>query len=406
MPRALAVICLALLLACQRAGAQSVPDRPPLRAAQTQKDAPVSVDTNDAQMYYAAGVASHATNPVGAAAAFYWASRIDPSWAEPYFARWYVLSKLAGGGGIDSLGVIAYGRDPFFDEALALGDIRQVVVTGYSTTITSRQVTTTSPGRPGMYENQPGFQDVPAPPIPPPIAVVHTWYAAYANHDFASAASQLRDALKKNPDAIELYSYRAKAQFYLGQFDSAAATLRLAIGRLDALHPTKPLRVFLSKEAFTYAIGIAQQHAGHDSAAHAAFQATVAANPAFYMAHVHLSALATTAGDTTTALAEMQRAADIAPTDPVVQLFLGYSLLDANRPADAVTHLNAAIRADSEYALPYLYLGQAHVTLHDTTDALAALRGFLTHARRDDDHRVIAQSQIDMFTTSAGGAAH
>jgi hypothetical protein len=51
----------------------------------------VSPDTNDSRLYYRAGLYAHGINPSLASAAFYWASRLDPGWADPYFARWYTL---------------------------------------------------------------------------------------------------------------------------------------------------------------------------------------------------------------------------------------------------------------------------------------------------------------------------
>jgi hypothetical protein len=51
----------------------------------------VAPDTNDSRLYYKAGLYAHGINPSLASAAFYWASRLDPGWADPYFARWYTL---------------------------------------------------------------------------------------------------------------------------------------------------------------------------------------------------------------------------------------------------------------------------------------------------------------------------
>src|SRR4051795_370054 len=48
---------------------------------------PAGADTNDAAAYFAFGRQSFAQDPEAAAAAFYWAARINPAWGEPLYAR-------------------------------------------------------------------------------------------------------------------------------------------------------------------------------------------------------------------------------------------------------------------------------------------------------------------------------
>jgi hypothetical protein len=43
--------------------------------------------TNEAQAYYDLGLAAFERDPQTSAAAFYWAARINPAWAEPLYAR-------------------------------------------------------------------------------------------------------------------------------------------------------------------------------------------------------------------------------------------------------------------------------------------------------------------------------
>ena len=76
----LAVLALAATLgaplAAQRLGPPE--QRPRLRDA---------ADSNDAQAYFNLGVASFKNDPGEAAAAFYWAARINPAWGEALYAR-------------------------------------------------------------------------------------------------------------------------------------------------------------------------------------------------------------------------------------------------------------------------------------------------------------------------------
>jgi tetratricopeptide (TPR) repeat protein len=377
-----------------------VPDRPLLvyRAA----GAALPPDTNDASTYYAAGVASLSADPAGASAAFYWASRLNPSWAEPYFARWYVLQKEARARRwqktlgerlgpalpdtvrrqIDSLVVLAAFHNPFFDEKIQSIDFSNHMRNGVALArehVKEENIVREEEGRLPLL-------------MPRLTKVPHSWYLAYAERHFDSASADLAPLIAKYPDALPLYVYRSKAQYALGQYDSAAATLRAAISRVDWRDSTTP--VYFAPDIFYYAVGIAEAEPKHDSAAQAAFQLAVTANLGFYMAHLHLASLALSARDSATALVEARIAAEIRPEDPVVQLFLGYTLFSAHRPAEAIEHLRAATVADPYFALPYYYIGQASELAHDTSAALTAYRAFLAHASRADNLRPSAEEAL------------
>jgi tetratricopeptide (TPR) repeat protein len=379
-----------------------VPDRPQLvyRAA----GAALPPDTNDASTYYAAGVASLSADPAGASAAFYWASRLNPSWAEPYFARWYVLQKEARARRwqktlrealgpalpdtvqrqIDSLVVLAAFHNPFFDERIQSTDFASRMRNGVALRrehVKEENIVREEEGRLPLL-------------MPRLTTVPHSWYLAYAERHFDSASADLASLIAKYPDALPLYLYRSKAQYALGQYDSAAATLRSAIGRVDRRDSAKVWPVYFAPDMFYYAIGMAQAEPKHDSAAQAAFQSAVTLNLGFYMAHLHLASLALGHRDSATALTEARIAAEIRPEDPVVQLFLGYTLLSAHRPAEALEHFRAATVADPYYALPYYYIGQANELAHDTSASLAAYRDFLGHASRSDNLRQSAEEAL------------
>jgi tetratricopeptide (TPR) repeat protein len=385
-----------------------VPDRPQLVYRAT--GAALPPDTNDASLYYAAGVASLSADPAGASAAFYWASRLNPSWAEPYFARWYVLQKEARARRwqktlrealrpalpdtmqrrIDSLVVVAAYHNPFFDEQIQSIDFANQARHGVAAVrerVKEENVVREEEGRLPLL-------------MPRQTTVPHSWYLAYAERHFDSASADLAVLIAKYPDALPLYVYRSKAQYALAQYDSAAATLHSAISRVDRRDSTKVWPVYFAPDMFYYAVGIAESEPKHDSAAQAAFQAAVTLNLGFYMAHLHLASLALNHRDSATALVEARIAAEIRPEDPVVQLFLGYTLLSAHRPDEAIEHLRAATVADPYFALPYYYIGQASELAHDTSASLTAYRAFLAHASRADNLRPSAEEALAVL----GGA--
>jgi len=328
----------------------AAPPRPPVAALAT-------LDTNDAHEYYDVGMASIDTNQSLAAAAFFWASRLDPSWAEPYYDRYYVLRRAEPRAIsdslrtlVDSLYYVAQVRDPFVDE--------QVGMQGRSNRLIPR------------------------------------WYFAFSGRRFDIASQELAKLIRKYPDALEAYMYRARATYYLGQYDTAAAILQSAISRVDAKDTVRLIRRFVSRDLITYAMGLAYQQGHRDAAATAAFQQALTENLGFYMAHLHLATQALGARDTATAISEARLAAEIRPDDPVVQLFLGETLLNAQHASEAIAPLRAAIAADPYYALPYYYLGQASELTRDTPGALAGYRGYLARAKRRDSLRDSAQRAI------------
>jgi tetratricopeptide (TPR) repeat protein len=157
----------------------AVPPRPPLAALAT-------LDSNDAHQYYDVGMASVDTNQPLAAAAFFWASRLDPSWAEPYFARWYVLRRAEPRATsdsvrnlVDSLRDVALMRDPFVDEQISLQ---------------------------GRSDRR-----------------ISNWYFAYSGRRYDLASQELAKLIPKYPNVLDVYVYRAKATYYLDQYDTAAA---------------------------------------------------------------------------------------------------------------------------------------------------------------------------------------
>ena len=382
----------------------------------------VAPDTNDARIYYSAGISSLYRNPAQASAALYWASRLDPSWAEPYFARWYGLRRAAamtmrmraaatrvGASGsqphipavlpesvaapIDSLLLLAYMRNPFVDESIYLSDIVAQTrgAISFMNHLQERMIDRVNDQR--VAQGQIPVNG------PQRVELPHTWFLAYASRNWANAAQMLAPLVKKNPDNLELYVYRAKALYYLKQYDSCSAVLTAAMARIESKEIARTLPVYLSKEMFSYAIAGARSAAGEASAARAAYQDAVSENLGFYMAHVNLASLALAAFDTTTAITEAGTAAVISPRDPLLQVYAGYTLLQARHQSDAVDHFRTAIAADSSYAVAYMYLGEALNELKDTAQAIDAYRQYLAHARRNDDHRTTVQDALLLMRT-------
>jgi predicted Zn-dependent protease len=200
--------------------------------------------------------------------------------------------------------------------------------------------------------------------------------------------------------------YRAKALYYQKKYDSATATLNDAVGQIEKRDTSKVLPVYVSREMMTYMIAMANAQAHRDSAAKATFQLVVTQNLGFHMAHLHLASAALDKHDTATAINEAQIAAQIRPDDPVVQLFLGYALVNAGHLNDGIDHLRQATTVDPYYSLPYFYLAQSLEQSGNDTAAVTAYKGYLAHAARNEALRKSASDAVTVLSIPKQPATH
>lgn len=328
------------------------PPRPPLASLAT-------LDSNDAREYYDVGMASVDTNHALASAAFYWASRLDPAWADPYFARWYVLRRAEPRAmsdsvrqRVDSLYGMALMYDPFVDEQISF-------------TVEARS------------ERR-----------------VPRWWFLYSGRRYDLASQELARVIPKYPNILDFYIYRAKAAYYLGQYDTAAAILASALDRGATWDTTRMHHWHFQRSVLAYAMGVAYQYGHRDSLAATTFLETLSEKPGFYMAALHLAMEFRSREDTAMALHAALDAALTRPDDAAVQLFFGMMLLDLNHPGDAIGPLRAAIAADPYFALPHYYLGQACELVHDNDAAIAGYRGYLARAKHRDALRESAEHAL------------
>ena len=295
------------------------------------------VDTNDARAYYARGDALlHYGRWLDSAdLAFYWAARLDPAWAEPLYARaavivrafkrdvilrrWRGMVQLAPRQRqlVDSLTRLALARDPF---------------------ISTRFDLIMGPG-PGIrpHEDDP----------------VRLGLDYYDWQQFSAAIEWLGKAIALHPGDVALRVYRAHAFYYLQRYDSTVADLQVALDTLRRRETSRLVPIYLSKEMFEYAIGMAEVQRQDYAAGRAAFARALVENLSFYMAHARLAGGAFGQHDTTTALAELDLAVQLAPRDPTLRFYDGYALLGVRRYDDADAQLATAIELDPEYAAPY-----------------------------------------------------
>jgi tetratricopeptide (TPR) repeat protein len=359
-------------------------------------------DTNDAHAYYNFGLEKFERDPQTAAAAFYWAARINPGWAEPLYARRAALLMkdkrmmarvMEGDRGtlespevrrLDSLQFRALMLAPFlyrrFDRPMFMAYIRDWV---------THQSRIGGGEEPNSAEMDFYIQAYLTKAGPASRA-----RAAYANGDFRNALEHYARAL----DAAKVKAYlrfeRARIFGMRSESDSAIAELNLALEELRT-QDQKDLIVFYDSKALAeYSIGVLREGAGSADSAREAYGRALQEDLSYYPAHMRLGLLALGKHDTTTAVSELALAAQLAPDEPHIRYVNGYVLAAARRYPESVTELRKAAELEPMYALPYLRLGQVYEILEKGPESLAAYQAFLAHARRNDTQREFATERI------------
>lgn len=340
-----------------------------------------AADPNDPLAYYRLGDSVRRTLPGLADRAFYWASRLDPTFADAYFARWALLRRdfpwreMPDGSirwifalqpnaaqATDSLLSLAISYSPFLEGTI---DVPQWII--------------------GLSEGR-AAQD-------PTLAGMR----AYGHGDYRKAVVEWAKALKKEPKAAILHVPRAYAWVRLDEADSAVSDLTQLAQHLEVVERDSALAPYYSKEFLYYAIGMLHATKKRFTEARAAFERALLENLGFYMAHVRLSGVVMMLNDTTTALNELETAMLIRPDDPLVLVYHGSLLLGSGRVADAERQFRAALRADSDYALPHVFLGLAAEKRNDTSLALAEYTDYLKRSPRSAGERVWAKSRMPLL---------
>lgn len=344
----------------------ATPARPPL-AAQYGRDADTSAARNHPDAYMAYGLTKLGFEPDSAAAAFYWASRLDPWRAEPLYARSlaillahmpdrrpsYVNQRRVVGQltrveveQADSLMKLAMAYDPF-------------LVRRWDYLITGR------PSAVGRAR------------IKDPAAA---GYWAFDAGEYAQAADLLGKALAKTPGKVVLRGFRAQALYHLRQYDSAATELTRMLDSLVVRDTTGPAQSYRSKELVYYALGFVHVQRGDTARARDAFQRALGENLGFYMAHVRIAGIALAARDTAGALREMEQALVVEASDPGLRFHYAQVLAAAKRESEALDELRRAVQLDPDYAAPYELAARLYESEGDTAAAVGAYRAFLAHS--------------------------
>jgi len=326
-------------------------------------------DPNDWESYYDLGVDIIKRNTSKADAAFYWANRLNPTRAEPLYARWVAYWMLdisewvdylendprvlqePGTIASDSLRLRAWERNPLVNQALILYLFD---------------------GLPGGWHDDP---------------VTNGWLA-YANGFYPKALDYFGAAVRGNPDRWWLRYDVALVYTQVGRYDSAAMQVEAMLEQLRSVDRAKLVHVYESKEMFEYALGLLYAARGKYRDAREAQERALEENLAFAPAHVAMGQLAAARGDTGAAATEFGLAVELSPADGAMRYWYGVALVKAQRGADAVAQLTEAVRLEPYFADGYLALGDARALAGDGAKAAAAYAEFLKRAPRSESANI------------------
>jgi len=372
-------------------------------------------DTNDAQAYFDYGVRFFVDDPKAAAAAFYWAARINPGSADAWYARRAAVLMTDDGlrrtfidGGrrardskklraLDSLYLRALNLNPLLyrrlDKRLLMAHIAQEM---------QRDV------RLGGSDVSRGEAE----------RMIESWltrnserpelraWVAYGNRQFDQALGLYAAAEKTAKFKADFRIERGRIFGMTGQVDSALAQFQLALTELRS-HDTEDLVYFYdSKALFEHTIGMLLEQENDFDGAREAYARALQEDLAFYPAHQRLGLLALGMHDTTTALSELDLAVQIAGDEPFLRYVYGWALAAAGKYQEASEQLKQAVTIEPYFALPQVTLGRVYEQLFDGKSAQAAYTAFLALASQKDPQRELARTRLREVTEILGGVPH
>ncbi|HET9709277.1 MAG TPA: tetratricopeptide repeat protein [Gemmatimonadales bacterium] len=384
--------------------AQNIPKRPPLSGA----------DTNQAAAYYSYGLSMLQQNPQKAADAFYWASRIDPSWAQPLYAGriaflvgaddQFVIGYMDGNRNftrskearrIDSLELRARMLDPFLSR-----DLDKDLMLRYMRALYDEA------------QKSDGGTDDRAQTLRFQYYVEHYWRTdappgmkaelAVSEHRYPDALEAYREALRSDRDhQAEIHEARARVFYLVGNGDSARAEMAQAITKLREKDTKDFVWLYESKAVLEHFIGLTFERQNQVGPARDAYARALQEDLSYYPAHLRLGTIALSAGDTATALSELDLAAQINGDEPVLQATYGTILAQAGHIPEAQQHLHRAVELDPFYANSYYVLGRVDEFAGKPSDAATDYRAYLGHTRAQDPRIADVQRRLAGLTGAA-----
>jgi tetratricopeptide (TPR) repeat protein len=364
---------------------------------------PDGADRNDPWSYYRIGLASVQKDPDKAADAFYWAARLNPVWAEPFYGRRVALllsdprrlmRYFSGDKGeirskeslaIDSLYRHALTLDPFLGPQMDHMFIESMI----------QEISSRASGSGGSSEL--AWELEKAMSNGPP-----EWRAsvAYGQGRYYEALSLYGEALAHAKMKAGILAERGRLFYQVGLHDSSLVSLTQALAEMRKADKNDLVFLYQSKALMEERIGMIEHVKGDKAAAREAFGRALQEDLSYYPAHVQLAYLALEVGDTATVMNEMDLAVQIDPDDAGVRYQYGYALGSLNKLKEAEAQLKKAIELDPDFAAPHFVLADVFQAQTRKAEALKEFRSFLSLASLRDPRRDEATELAGILSAS------
>ena len=340
---------------------------------------PGGADSSDWEAYFDYGVSKLRSDPRTAERAFYWASRLDPSRAEPLYGRWVAYWMRVPGWfeeyvaerprvlqsprvlAVDSLYLRALFRNPLMPRTLTVLLFDQL---------------------PGEWRRDRFTSAV----------------LEYGANRFDAAAEDFGKLVREDSKNYRLRYELALCFTAVRRYDSATAELTALLEDMHRHDEKQLAHAYESKELLDYSVGLLQLARGNRAAARDALEQALVENLAFYPAHSVLAELALNEGDRATAWREYAQAIDVGAGDGVLRYRYGAALGLAGRYAEAEQELQKAVDLEPWFAAPYFTLGRVLEARGQRQRALDQYREYVLRAPRSASEIDQAQARIAALT--------
>jgi tetratricopeptide (TPR) repeat protein len=314
-------------------GAQAPePDRPPL---------PAGTDPRRWEGYFDLGAQVIKKSVTEAEVAFYWANKLDPTRAEPLFARYaafFIRSRAED--------VRAYLRDD--PELMKRPDVLA------ADSMRSRALMRNPFVHRGLelliFDRLPGgFAE---------DRDTRAWIA-YSNGEFQKAIDLYTKTIERDGRSASWRRYdRAVAYVAMGNGPAALADLRALLADLRKADERGAVTFYRSKHFLLYMIGMLQTQLRDYAGARTTFQESLVEDAAFAYGNAGLAGLSRLQRAPAQAAGEYALAVDLAPDDGVLRHRYAEVLHDLQREDEAVEQLARAIALEPHWPAPVLLLGR------------------------------------------------
>ena len=400
MRTALALVLAAVWIASPVVAQSKVPRRPAV------------LDSNDARAFYRAGLQDLPRDAEKAQASLYWATRLQPTWAEALYLRritelrsdeyrlirYFQRDKKVRREmqGADSLLFRARMIEPFLVQ-----EHDKDLLVHYFTAAIERNMKSANPNaNPGevRFAVTEYIRDLLQPNARNPSMA---GWLAFSERRYPEALDYYAKAIGKKHENPELHDDRATMFYLLQRYDSAASELRHAVDEMKKEEKKEDAVIYRPKAMLHYRLAYVFLKTEQADSAKAALTRALEEDLAFYPAHVTLASLALAAGDTAAAGREMSLAVELQPNDPYPYMRHADLAFTMQSYDAAATSLNKVIVLEPYFAEPHRLLGLVAEAQQKPAEAVEHYRRFLLLTTHDDRDASAIREKIK----SLGGGA-